>query len=171
MVALQGIRDAAPGEEDAPEKGRPAALLFQETEIDMQDQVLFRGIAQEVDDMVELFFIRDLEDQLPLLPLLRHAVKARREGALKDLGQPLGKARVLRDDAHLSGVEGMAVEQDAIGLRPGAAMALNRKAAKLVFRFVGEGHSAPLSRARPVDKYGYSAPQGFPPAMRIPRWA
>ena len=150
VVALQGVRDAAPGEEDAPEEGGAAALLLQEAEIDVQDQVLLRGVAQEVDDVVELFLVRDLEDPLALLPLLRHPVKAQGEGPLKDLGQPLGKARVLRNDADLGGVEGVAVEQNAVGLRPGAAVALHRKAAELALRFVGEGHSAPLSRAEPV---------------------
>ena len=64
--------------------------------------------------MVELFFVRDLEDQLAFLPLLRHPVKAQGKGPLKDLGQPLGKARVLCDDTDLGGVEGVAVEQDAV---------------------------------------------------------
>ena len=164
VVALQGIRDAAPGEEDAPEEGGAAALLLQEAEIDVQDQVLLRGVAQEVDDVVELFLVRDLEDPLALLPLLRHPVKAQGEGPLEDLWQPLGKAGVFCDDTDLGGVEGMAVEQDPVCLRPGAAVALHRKAAELVFRLVGEGHSAPLSRAGPAVRCHF-------PATRMPRWA
>lgn len=40
MVALGGIGDAAAGKKRPPQKGSPAALLLQHSEVDMQDRVL-----------------------------------------------------------------------------------------------------------------------------------
>ena len=58
---------------------------------------------------------------------------------------PRGEVWILRDDPHLRRAEGIAVEQDPVGLCPRAAQLLHRQAAQLVFRIVGKGHSVLLS--------------------------
>ena len=85
---------------------------------------------QQIDDMVQLFLIRDLEDPLALLLLLlRLAVELQVEGPAEQLGEPGGKMGVLRDDADLRGTEGIAEQQNSVGLRPGTAQLLYRQAA------------------------------------------
>lgn len=65
MVALLGIRDTAPGKKGSPQERRPVAGLLHHTEIDVEHQILLGIEPQQVDDMVQLFLIRDLEDPLP----------------------------------------------------------------------------------------------------------
>ncbi|CAN4048756.1 DUF3848 domain-containing protein, partial [Dysosmobacter welbionis] len=61
VVPLGRVRDAAPGEEHPPQEGRPAALLLQQSEVDVQGQVLLRAEAQQVHDPAELAAVCDLE--------------------------------------------------------------------------------------------------------------
>ena len=140
MVPLGRVRDAAPGEEHPPQEGRPAALLLQQSEVDVQGQVLLRAEAQQVHDPAELAAVCDLEHQLAALPLLRQPVEPQAEGPVKQLGKPGSQSGVPGDDPHLACAEGVAVQQDAVGLRPGAAQLLHRQAAQLVFGFKGKGH-------------------------------
>ena len=106
----------------------------------MQHQILPGVVAQGVDDAVQLFAVGDLEDQLAGLPRLPFeqlrlglAVKPQTEGLVEQLGQARGKVGVLCDDAHLRGTESVAIEQDAVGLRQGAASPLNGDLAQFVF--------------------------------------
>ena len=41
MIALLGVRDAAPGKKGSPQKRRPVAGLLQQSEVDMEHQILF----------------------------------------------------------------------------------------------------------------------------------
>ena len=85
---------------------------------------------QQIDDMVQLFLIRDLEDPLALLLLrLRLAVELQVEAPAEQFAEPGGKMGVLRDDAALRGTEGIAKQQNSVGLCPGTAQLLYRQAA------------------------------------------
>ena len=64
MIAFQGIRNAAACEEHPPQERRPAALLLQQGKIDVQHQILPGIIAQQIDDVIQLFPLRDLKDHL-----------------------------------------------------------------------------------------------------------
>ena len=130
MVALLGVRDAAPGKKGSPQERRPVAGLLHHTEIDVEHQILLGIKPQQIDDMVQLFLICDLEDPLALLLLrLRLAVELQVEGPAEQFGEPGGKMGVLRDDADLRGTEGIAKQQNSVGLRPGTAQLLYRQAA------------------------------------------
>ena len=128
MIPLLGIHDAAAGEKQ-PAGRQPAAALLQQAEVDMEGQVLAGVVAQEVDDMVQLLPLRNLKDHLPLplLDPLRPSVELEAERPLEELGKPPREVGILRDDPHLRGVEGIAVQQNAVGLRPGTAQLLDRK--------------------------------------------
>ena len=159
MVALGGVRDAPPGEEAAPEKGRPAALLLHHGEVDVQGQALPGVVAQEVNDVVQLLPLGDLKNHLPRLPpaQIRLAVEPEVEGPLKQPGQPGGKVGILRDDPDLGRAEGVAVEQNAVGLRLGATAPLDRQTAELIFRIKGKGHLQNLLRGSLCKgRYHYS---------------
>ena len=54
MIALLRVCDAAAGKKHPPQEGRPAALLLQQSEVDVQGQVLLRAEAQQVHDPAEL---------------------------------------------------------------------------------------------------------------------
>ena len=112
----------------------------------MQGQALPGVVAQEVNDVVQLLPLCNLKNHLSrLFPVrVRLAVKAEVEGPLKEPGQPGGKIGILRDDPDLRGAEGVAIEQDPVGFRLGAATPLHRQPAKLIFRFKGKGHPGNL---------------------------
>ena len=146
MVTLLGVGDTPPCEKRPPQESRPVAWLLHQPEVDVKHQILSGVEAQQVDDMIQLLSIRDLENPLSLLLfLLRLAVKRQVKGSAEQLGQPGGEVWILRDDPHLRRAEGVAVEQDPVGLCPRAAQLLHRQAAQLVFRIVGKGHSVLLS--------------------------
>ena len=112
MIALLGVRDAAPGKKGSPQKGRPVTGLLHQAEVDVKHQVLLGVKAQQIDDMVQLLPVCNLEDPLSLLLVLfRLAVKGQVEGPAKQLGQPGGEIGIFRDDPHLGGAEGVAVER------------------------------------------------------------
>ena len=129
MIALQRIGNAPPGKEDAPQEGSAAALLLQHGEVDVQHQILPGIIAQQVCDMIQFLSVRDLEHHLALCPRFRLAVKVKIERPVEQLRKACGKVGILRDDTDLRGAERVAVEQDTVGLRPGAAQLQNRQAA------------------------------------------
>ena len=92
MVALLGVRDAAPGKKGSPQERRPVAGLLHHTEIDVEHQILLGIKPQQIDDMVQLFLIRDLEDPLALLLLrLRLAVELQVEARWNSLGSRAAK--------------------------------------------------------------------------------
>ena len=66
MVALAGLCHASPRQEGPSEKGRPAALLLQQAEVDVEHRALPGVKAEGVDDPVDLFRVGELEDVLPL---------------------------------------------------------------------------------------------------------
>ena len=132
MIALFRVGDTAPRQKGPPQEGRPAALVLQQPEVHMEHQILPGIVAQLVDDAVQLAPVGDAEDQLPPL-LLRQTVEFQTEGPLEQPGQPGGKVSALGNDPHLCGAEGIAVEQHTIGLSSGAAQALHRHPAQLVF--------------------------------------
>ncbi|MPM73773.1 hypothetical protein SDC9_120755 [bioreactor metagenome] len=80
MIPLQRVRDAAPGEKHAPQKRGPAALLLQQTEIDVQHHVLLRRKAKRVDNTVQLTAVGHLKHQLSLRIRLRLSVKPEAKG-------------------------------------------------------------------------------------------
>lgn len=98
----------------------------------MEHQILPGIVAQLIDDAVQLAPVGDAEDQLPPL-LLRQTVEFQTEGPLEQPRQPGGKVGALGNEPHLCGAEGIAVEQHTIGLSSGAAQALHRHPAQLVF--------------------------------------
>ena len=123
MIPLLGIHDAAAGEKAAPQEGSPAAALLQQAEVDMEGQLLLGIVTQQIDDSRQFLRIRDLED--PLSPFLRQAVEPEAEGLLEEPGEAGGEVAIFRDDPDLRRIEGVAVQQDAVGFRPGAAEALD----------------------------------------------
>ena len=118
MIPLSRVGDGAPGQKGPPEEGRPAALLLQHAEVDVQrrgpvvppQQLLHSG---------ELAGVLHGEDVLALP--VGQAVKGEAKGPAQQLGQALGKGVALGDDPDLSGGEGIAVEQHPIALGLGAA--------------------------------------------------
>ena len=57
MVALDWVGDAAAAKERAPQEGRPAALVLQHGEVDVEHQILPGIIAQRIDNMVQLLLL------------------------------------------------------------------------------------------------------------------
>ena len=100
----------------------------------MQHQVLPGIVSQQVRDVVQFFPLRDLKYHLSLGSGLRLAVKPQAEGPVEQLGKSPRKVEILCNDANLGGTERIAVEQDTVGLRPGAAQFLHRQPAQFIFR-------------------------------------
>ena len=134
VVALGGVGDAAAGEKHPPQEGGAAAVLLQQAEIDVEHRVLPGIEAEGIDDPRQLPRLRNLENVL-LLILAGQAVKGHSEGPVQQFGQPLGKALALCDHPDLSGGEGIAVEQRAVELRPGAAAPAHGGPAQLALHF------------------------------------
>jgi len=140
MITLFRVGDAAAGEKRSPQEGCAAAVLLQYAKIDVHSQRLPGFVAELADDALQLGRVGDLEDQLfPSLLLLRQTIKAQVKGPVKQLRQPPRKLRILRDDANLPGIEGIAVEQDPVCLRPGTADPLHRDPAQFTFHLIGKG--------------------------------
>ena len=132
VVALGGLGHAASGEEAAAEEGGAAAGFLHHGEVDVEGQVLAGVVAQEVDDMVQLFALGDLEGELPDggSPLsggiiqehgVGLAVEAEGESPLKEPGKPRREVQVFGDNPYLRRTECMAVKQNTVSLRPRAA--------------------------------------------------
>ena len=83
---------------------------------------------------------RVLDGKGLLAAALGKTVKGELKGLFEQQGEPLGKGLVLGDNPGLLSVEGVAVEQYAVGLRLGAASAAQRGAAQLAFHFKSKGH-------------------------------
>ena len=128
VVALGGLGGAAAGKERAPQKRGAAAVLLQQAEVDVEHRALAGVEAKGVHDAAGLLPVRDLKDVF-LLPLRRQAVKGEAKGPVQKGGEPLREALALRDDPHLLGGKGVAVEQRTVGLRPGAARISQRRLA------------------------------------------
>ena len=64
---------------------------------------------------------------------LGKAVKGDFKGLFEQQGQSLGKGVVFGDDPHLPAGKGVAVQQHPVGLRLGAALAVQLPPAQLVF--------------------------------------
>ena len=106
----------------------------------MQGQGLLGLIAKLADDPLQLLRVGDLENEFfPALLLPGQPVKAEAKGPVKQLGQALCKLGIFGDNSDLPGVKGVAVEQNAVGLRPGAANTLHRYPAQFTFHLIGKG--------------------------------
>ena len=107
----------------------------------------------------ELVRLGDGEHPFPR-PLPAPAVEAQAKGLLEEQGQALGKGGGLGDDAHLPGGEVVAKEQDAAGLRLGAAGPGELGPAQLCFRVASKGHGASLLYGgvvhRPMSRWSSS---------------
>ena len=147
MVPLQRVRQAAAGKKGPSEKRRSTALLLQQSKVDVEDQILPGVIAQQIDDMVQLPAVRDLKHHLPRCLRLWETVKLHIEGSLEELWKTRGKIGVFCNNPDLRGTESIAIEQNAIGLRPGAAELLHWKPAQLIFGIKGKGHGFPPGRS------------------------
>ena len=136
VISLLRVRDAAPGQKGPPHKGGAAALILQQAEVHMQHQT--GVIAQQINDAAELLLPGNAEDEL-VPGAIGQAVEFQGKCPLEQPGQPAGKLRVLRNNAHLRRGEGVAEQQHPIGLRPGAALPRHRLAAQFAFDFIGKG--------------------------------
>ena len=120
MVALAGLCYTPPRQKGAPKESRPAALFFQQAEIDVQHRTLPGIKAESVDHLMDLFRVGELENVFPI-PLSRQPVKPQAEGPVQQDRKPVGEAPALCNDTYLPGGEGVAIEQHAVGFRPGTA--------------------------------------------------
>ena len=137
MVALLGVGDRAPRQERPPEEGHAAAGLLQDSEVDVQGHSLpLRAVG--LADNLQLFRVLNGENMLALP--LGEAVKGDFKGLFEQQGQPLGKGVVFGDDPHLPAGKGVAVQQHPVGLRLGAAFAVQLPPAQLVFYLASKGH-------------------------------
>ena len=138
MVALPGVGHRAAGQERAPEEGRAAAGLLQGREVNVQRQALRVHPIGLVD---EPQLVRRLDGKHPLALPFRKPVEGQAERLPEQGGQPLGKGLVLRDDAYFSAAEGVAVEQNSVCLRLGAAFPAQSRPAQLIFYLSAKGHA------------------------------
>ena len=105
----------------------------------MQRQILLHGKAANIDDIGQLVPLRDLKRQFgPFFAPLRHTVKRKPEGFVKQLGEPGCKSPVFCDNADLIPLKGIAKQQHAMSFRPGTALPLQRRTAQLRFGFAGK---------------------------------
>ena len=113
--------------------------LLQHGEVDM---VGHRGagiVPKHGGERGELVRRRQGENPLPR-SLLRELVKANPKGLLKKLGQAGGQVLRLGDDLHLSLVEAVGIEEDAVALCLGAAFPGQGHPAQLRLGVAGKGH-------------------------------
>ena len=85
--------------------------------------------------------VRRLDGKYPLALPLRKPVEGQAERLPEQGGQPLGKGLVLRNDAYFSAAEGIAVEQNPVCLRLGAAFPAQSRPAQLIFYLSAKGHA------------------------------
>ena len=144
MIALLRVRHRAPGHKGPPEKRRPAALLFENAQIDLEGHGGGGLQAEDIVNPVDLFRVLHGENLLAR-PVLRQLVELEAEGLLEQLRQPLGKIPALGDDPDCVGRKRIAEQQHAVALRHGAAGPGGRQLAQLLLDAGTKGHlSHPL---------------------------
>ena len=106
-----------------------------------------RGIplqAVSFKDGTELIRVLDQEGALPL-PFFRQYVKGHMKGLAEQHRQVLLQPGGLGDDTHPPGMERVAVQQDAVGLRLSAAAAADILFAQLLLYCGGKAHCLSFS--------------------------
>ena len=105
----------------------------------MQHRALPGIEAEGVNDPVDLPLVGQVEYVFPL-PVSGQTVKLQAEGPVQQQGQAGCEALALGDQPHLAGGEGVAVQQRAVGLRPGAAGPVQARPAQFGFYVAGKRH-------------------------------
>ena len=137
VVPLFRVGHRAPRQEGPTEEGHAAAGLLQDSKVDVQGHSLsLRSVG--LADGLQLLRVLNGENMLSL-PLGK-AVKGDFKGLFEQQGQSLGKGVVFGDDPHLPAGKGVAVQQHPVGLRLGAALAVQLPPAQLVFYLASKGH-------------------------------
>ena len=137
VIGLPGVGDRPPRQERPPEEGSPAAGLLQHGEVHVVCQTA-RIHPEGPAHCCQLGRVRDAEAVLPLP--IRQTVKGEAERLAEQDREPLGKCLVLRDDADLPPGKGVAVKQNAVCLRLGAAFPVQRRPAQLPLGLSCKGH-------------------------------
>ena len=145
VVVLARGGHAAAREKRPPQERRLAAVVFEHGEVDVvRDRAREVG-AEGGEHRLDGGAVGDGQHVAAAGLFPGRQGKVRAERAAKQLRQPLGKGVARRDDADLPRRERVAVQQHAVGLGHGAAVAADRHAAQLVFHFGCKGHGAPPS--------------------------
>ena len=137
VVPLFRVGDRPSRQKSPTEEGHAAAGLLQDSKVDVQGHGLSLrtvGLA----DGLQLLRVLNGKNMLSI-PLWK-AVKGDSKGLFEQQGQSLGKGVVFGDDPHLPAGKGVAVQQHPVGLRLGAALAVQLPPAQLVFYLASKGH-------------------------------
>ena len=147
MVVLARVGHAAAGEKRPPQERRLTAVVFEHGEVDMvRDRAREVG-AEGGKHRLDGGAVGDGQHMAAAGLFGGGQGKVRAERAAKELRQPLGQRVARRDDADLARRERVAVQQHAVSLGHGAAVAAERHAAQLVFDIGCKGHGAPPLRS------------------------
>ena len=170
VVALGRVGHRAPRQKGPPQKGGAVMVLLQHGKVDVVGQTRRQVGAVGLPDGRQLPRVRNEKDPLPGLRRFGRPVEVHLECLAEEDGQALGKDRGAGDDFDLGGGEAVAEQEDAVGLRPGAAPAGQRDPAQLPFDLRGKGHTVP-----PFTPPGYRRPVPTPgpgpPGRPVPRRA
>ena len=137
VVPLFRVGDRPSRQKSPTEEGHAAAGLLQDSKVDVQGHGLSLrtvGLA----DGLQLLRVLNGKNMLSI-PLWK-AVKGDSKGLFEQQGQSLGKGVVFGDDPHLPAGKGVAVQQHPVGLRLGAALAVQLPPAQLIFYLASKGH-------------------------------
>ena len=119
----------------------------------MECQRLLCIVAQYIKNTRQFFAVGNLENQLTAGIILGYAVKADTEGLVKQAGQTEGELGIFRNNTHLAGGKGVAIEQYAVALGAAAAGTLHAQAAQFGFSLQGKGlHGCALLSYREISR-------------------